>query len=139
MLILHLSFIALFCIPFHFFILPLQEKDANSIEIPNISYEVFEAMMRFVYTGQVNVRPEIAFELLQVGRMRLGSNASRIGHFCTSRVLIFWLEGTGRCFGLSAWEPATTLSYEGPSFPGLNLLGTGPVGALPFEESIPWL
>lgn len=43
-----------------------QEKEANSIEIPNISYEVFEAMMRFVYTGQVEVDPAIAFELLQV-------------------------------------------------------------------------
>lgn len=36
------------------------------MDIPNISYDVFEAMMRFVYTGQLDVTPDIAFELLQV-------------------------------------------------------------------------
>lgn len=49
----------------------MQEKEANSIEIPNISYEVFESMMRFVYTGQVTVKAEIAFELLQASAVRM--------------------------------------------------------------------
>ena len=46
-------------------LLALQEKDADLVDIPNIGYDVFEAMMRFVYTGQLDVTPTIAFELLQ--------------------------------------------------------------------------
>ncbi|GFZ14125.1 ARM repeat protein interacting with ABF2 [Actinidia rufa] len=40
------------------------EKDARDIEIPNISWEVFELMMRFIYTGSVDVTLDIAQDLL---------------------------------------------------------------------------
>ncbi len=40
------------------------------VDIPNITYAVFDAMMRFVYTGQLDVTPDIAFELLQVRRKK---------------------------------------------------------------------
>ncbi|MBA0855821.1 hypothetical protein Goshw_019671 [Gossypium schwendimanii] len=42
----------------------LQEKDARDIEIPNIRWEVFELMMRFIYTGSVDVTLDIAQDLL---------------------------------------------------------------------------
>lgn len=43
-----------------------REKSADSIEIPNIRWEAFEAMMHCLYTGNVKVAPELAQELLQV-------------------------------------------------------------------------
>lgn len=41
------------------------EKEADSIRIPNIRWPVFEAMMRCLYTGTVEVKPDIAQELLE--------------------------------------------------------------------------
>ncbi|KAA3485464.1 arm repeat interacting with abf2-like protein [Gossypium australe] len=41
-----------------------REKDARDIEIPNIRWEVFELMMRFIYTGSVDVSLDIAQDLL---------------------------------------------------------------------------
>ncbi|KAF8388036.1 hypothetical protein HHK36_026702 [Tetracentron sinense] len=42
-----------------------REKDARDIEIPNIRWEVFELMMRFIYTGSVDVTLDIARDLLR--------------------------------------------------------------------------
>ncbi|KAJ7954914.1 ARM repeat protein interacting with ABF2 [Quillaja saponaria] len=42
-----------------------REKDARDIEIPNIRWEVFELMMRFIYTGSVDVMLDIAQDLLR--------------------------------------------------------------------------
>ena len=42
-----------------------KEKNAHSIEIPNIRYDVFELMMRYTYTGQVEVPVELAQDLLR--------------------------------------------------------------------------
>ncbi|XP_065034862.1 ARM REPEAT PROTEIN INTERACTING WITH ABF2-like isoform X2 [Musa acuminata AAA Group] len=42
-----------------------REKDARDIEIPNIRWEVFELMMRFIYTGSVEITTDIAQDLLQ--------------------------------------------------------------------------
>uniref|UniRef100_A0A5B6YH22 Putative ARM REPEAT PROTEIN INTERACTING WITH ABF2 n=1 Tax=Davidia involucrata TaxID=16924 RepID=A0A5B6YH22_DAVIN len=42
-----------------------REKDARDIEIPNIRWEVFELMMRFIYTGSVDVTLDIAQDLLR--------------------------------------------------------------------------
>ncbi|XP_039162749.1 ARM REPEAT PROTEIN INTERACTING WITH ABF2-like [Eucalyptus grandis] len=42
-----------------------QEKDATSIEIPNIRWETFELMMRFMYSGSVEITPDLAPELLR--------------------------------------------------------------------------
>ena len=42
-----------------------REKDASEIPIPNISWPVFEAMMRCVYTGSVEVEPALAQDLLR--------------------------------------------------------------------------
>ncbi|XVF80017.1 hypothetical protein PTKIN_Ptkin15bG0036500 [Pterospermum kingtungense] len=42
-----------------------REKDARDIEIPNIRWEVFELMMRFIYIGSVDVKLDIAQDLLR--------------------------------------------------------------------------
>lgn len=42
-----------------------REKDAATIPIPNIRWEVFEAMMHCIYTGSVAVPAELAQELLE--------------------------------------------------------------------------
>lgn len=45
-----------------------REKDASIIEIPNIGYETFTAMMRYIYVGTVEVQQEQALPLLQVSQ-----------------------------------------------------------------------
>ncbi|XP_075640987.1 ARM REPEAT PROTEIN INTERACTING WITH ABF2-like [Castanea sativa] len=42
-----------------------RERDAKDIEIPNIRWDVFELMMRFIYTGSVEVSLDIAQDLLR--------------------------------------------------------------------------
>lgn len=42
-----------------------KERDANTIEIPNIRYNVFELMMIYTYTGEVEVPTEVAQDLLR--------------------------------------------------------------------------
>ncbi|CAN6693938.1 unnamed protein product [Malus baccata var. baccata] len=42
-----------------------QERDAKDVVIPNIRWEVFELMMRFIYTGSVDVNMDIAQDLLR--------------------------------------------------------------------------
>ncbi|OMP05069.1 BTB/POZ-like protein [Corchorus olitorius] len=41
-----------------------KERDAKDVEIPNIGWDVFKLMMRFIYTGSVKVELDIAHELL---------------------------------------------------------------------------
>jgi hypothetical protein len=43
-----------------------RESEASSIDIPNIGYETFTAMMRYIYVGSVEVEQELALPLLQV-------------------------------------------------------------------------
>ncbi|RAL43503.1 hypothetical protein DM860_012644 [Cuscuta australis] len=42
-----------------------REKEAKDIEIPNIKWDVFELMMRYVYTRSVQVNSDIAQDLLR--------------------------------------------------------------------------
>lgn len=55
-----------------------REKDASSVEIPNIPWNVFEAMMRYIYTGQVDVVPDIANALLQASDQYLLEGLKRL-------------------------------------------------------------
>mmetsp|Transcript_4496 Transcript_4496/g.9672 ORF Transcript_4496/g.9672 Transcript_4496/m.9672 type:complete len:723 (-) Transcript_4496:189-2357(-) len=55
-----------------------REKEASSIEIPNIPWEVFEAMMYYIYTGHVEVKPDIASELLQASDQYLLEGLKRL-------------------------------------------------------------
>ena len=55
-----------------------KEKDAEIITIPNIRYQVFEAMMTCIYTGNVVVEPDIARELLQAADQYLLDGLKRL-------------------------------------------------------------
>ncbi|CAI7894192.1 unnamed protein product, partial [Closterium sp. NIES-54] len=55
-----------------------QEKEAKDIEIPNISLPVFESMMRCIYTGAVEVRAEMAQDLLRAADQYLLETLKRL-------------------------------------------------------------
>ncbi|KAF3336904.1 ARM REPEAT PROTEIN INTERACTING WITH ABF2-like protein [Carex littledalei] len=55
-----------------------REKDARDIEIPNIRWDVFELMMRFIYTGSVEVTNEIAQDLLRAADQYLLEGLKRL-------------------------------------------------------------
>lgn len=55
-----------------------REKDASNIEIPNISWTVFEAMMKCIYTGNVDVNAEIAEDLLMAADQYLLDGLKRL-------------------------------------------------------------
>ncbi|EFJ27678.1 hypothetical protein SELMODRAFT_441407 [Selaginella moellendorffii] len=51
-----------------------KEKEAKDIEIPNISWKVFEMMMRFIYEGQAEIGSDIAQDLLRAADQYLLEN-----------------------------------------------------------------
>ncbi|XP_057423893.1 ARM REPEAT PROTEIN INTERACTING WITH ABF2 [Lotus japonicus] len=55
-----------------------REKDARDIEIPNIRWEVFEMMMRFIYTGSVDITVDIAQDLLRAADQYLLEGLKRL-------------------------------------------------------------
>ncbi|RVW55547.1 ARM repeat protein interacting with ABF2 [Vitis vinifera] len=55
-----------------------REKDARDIEIPNIRWEVFELMMRFIYTGSVEITLDIAQDLLRAADQYLLEGLKRL-------------------------------------------------------------
>lgn len=58
-----------------------KERDAKDIEIPNIRWDVFELMMRFIYTGSVDVNLEIAQDLLRAADQYLLEGLKRLCEF----------------------------------------------------------
>ncbi|WIA37724.1 hypothetical protein OEZ86_014604 [Tetradesmus obliquus] len=55
-----------------------RESEASSIDIPNISYETFTAMMRYIYVGSVEVEQELALPLLQASDQYLLEGLKRL-------------------------------------------------------------
>ncbi|XP_010527659.1 PREDICTED: ARMADILLO BTB ARABIDOPSIS PROTEIN 1 [Tarenaya hassleriana] len=55
-----------------------KEKDAQNVEIPNIRWEVFDLMMRFIYTGAVNITKDIAQDLLRAADQYLLQGLKRL-------------------------------------------------------------
>ncbi|KAK9726108.1 hypothetical protein RND81_05G190800 [Saponaria officinalis] len=55
-----------------------REKDAKDIEIPNIQWNVFELMMRYIYTGSVTVSLDIAQDLLRAADQYLLEGLKRL-------------------------------------------------------------
>ncbi|OAY83690.1 ARM repeat protein interacting with abf2, partial [Ananas comosus] len=62
-----------------------REKDARDIEIPNIRWEVFELMMRFIYTGSVEVTTDIAQELLRAADQYLLEGLKRLCEYAIAQ------------------------------------------------------
>ncbi|KAL0370523.1 UNVERIFIED_CONTAM: arm repeat protein interacting with a [Sesamum angustifolium] len=55
-----------------------RERDAKDIEIPNIRWDVFELMMRYIYTGSVDVNLDIAQDLLRAADQYLLEGLKRL-------------------------------------------------------------
>lgn len=55
-----------------------RERDAKDIEIPNIRWEVFELMMRYIYTGSVGVSSDVAQDLLRAADQYLLDGLKRL-------------------------------------------------------------
>ena len=55
-----------------------EQNSASKIEIPNILWPVFEAMMKCIYTGTVDVTPDIAEDLLMAADQYLLDGLKRL-------------------------------------------------------------
>jgi phage replication-related protein YjqB (UPF0714/DUF867 family) len=67
----------------------LQEKEAKDIEIPNISWKVFELMMRCIYTGTVEVTSDIAQDLLRAADQYLLEGLKRLCEYAIAQVSLW--------------------------------------------------
>ncbi|KAL1203301.1 ARM REPEAT PROTEIN INTERACTING WITH ABF2 [Cardamine amara subsp. amara] len=76
-----------------------REKDARDIEIPNIKWEVFELMMRFIYTGSVDITIEIAQDLLRAADQYLLEGLKRLCEYTIAQDIT--LENIGNMYELS--------------------------------------
>ncbi|KAH6826055.1 ARM repeat protein interacting with ABF2 [Perilla frutescens var. hirtella] len=55
-----------------------RERDAKDIEIPNIRWDVFELMMRYIYTGSVEVSSDIVQDVLRAADQYLLEGLKRL-------------------------------------------------------------
>lgn len=64
-----------------------REKEAKDIEIPNISWKVFESMMRCIYTGTVEVTSDMAQDLLRAADQYLLEGLKRLCEYAIAQDL----------------------------------------------------
>ncbi|KAI4301256.1 hypothetical protein L6164_034550 [Bauhinia variegata] len=62
-----------------------REREAKDIEIPNIKWDVFELMMRFIYTGTVDVNLDIAQDLLRAADQYLLEGLKRLCEYTVAQ------------------------------------------------------
>ncbi|CAN6482032.1 unnamed protein product [Victoria cruziana] len=62
-----------------------REKDAKDIEIPNIKWDAFELMMRFIYTGTAEVTLDIAQDLLRAADQYLLEGLKRLCEYAIAQ------------------------------------------------------
>ncbi|KAL6500476.1 hypothetical protein OROHE_025842 [Orobanche hederae] len=62
-----------------------RERDAKDVEIPNIRWHVFELMMRYIYTGSVDVSLDIAHDLLMAADQYLLDGLKRLCEYAISQ------------------------------------------------------
>ncbi|KAE9596468.1 putative chromatin remodeling & transcription regulator BTB-POZ family [Lupinus albus] len=86
-----------------------REKDARDIEIPNIRWEVFELMMRFIYTGSVDVTLHIAQDLLQAADQYLLEGLKRLCEYTIAQDIS--LENVSRMYEFSEAFNAISLRH----------------------------
>uniref|UniRef100_A0A6N2KM75 BTB domain-containing protein n=1 Tax=Salix viminalis TaxID=40686 RepID=A0A6N2KM75_SALVM len=55
-----------------------RERNAKDVEIPNIRWDVFELMMRFIYTGSVEINIDLAQDLLRAADQYLLDGLKRL-------------------------------------------------------------
>ncbi|KAH0470813.1 hypothetical protein IEQ34_000536 [Dendrobium chrysotoxum] len=64
-----------------------REKDTRDIEIPNIKWDVFELMMRFIYTGSVEISTDVAQDLLRAADQYLLEGLKRLCEYAIAQVV----------------------------------------------------
>ncbi|KAJ7571539.1 hypothetical protein O6H91_01G166000 [Diphasiastrum complanatum] len=64
-----------------------KEREAKDIEIPNISWTVFELMMRCIYTGTVEVTADVAQDLLRAADQYLLEGLKRLCEYSIAQDL----------------------------------------------------
>uniref|UniRef100_M1BSC4 Armadillo/beta-catenin repeat family protein / BTB/POZ domain-containing protein n=1 Tax=Solanum tuberosum TaxID=4113 RepID=M1BSC4_SOLTU len=63
-----------------------RERDAKDIEIPNIPWDVFELMMRYIYTGSVDVNMDVAQDLLRAADQYLLKGLKHLCEYAIAQV-----------------------------------------------------
>ncbi|KAI5426685.1 hypothetical protein KIW84_032206, partial [Lathyrus oleraceus] len=87
-----------------------REKEAKDIEIPNIKWNVFELMMRFIYTGTVDVDLDVAPDLLKAADQYLLDGLKRICESVISEDIS--VENVSLMYMMSDTYNATSLKYS---------------------------
>ncbi|KAK2976277.1 hypothetical protein RJ640_019760, partial [Escallonia rubra] len=85
-----------------------REKDAKDIEIPNIRWDVFEVMMRYIYTGSVDVTLDIAQDLLRAADQYLLEGLKRLCEYAIAQDIS--VENVSLMYELSEAFNATSLT-----------------------------
>ncbi|GMI98767.1 ARM repeat protein interacting with ABF2 [Hibiscus trionum] len=62
-----------------------RERDAKDVEIPNIRWDVFVLMMRYIYTGSVTVEIDLAQELLRAADQYLLDDLKRLCEYAIAQ------------------------------------------------------
>ncbi|KAL3531345.1 hypothetical protein ACH5RR_010667 [Cinchona calisaya] len=86
-----------------------RERDAKDIEIPNIRWDVFELMMRYIYTGSVNVNLDMAQDLLRAADQYLLEGLKRLCEYAIAQDIS--VENVSLMFELSEAFNATSLRH----------------------------
>ncbi|RVW54928.1 ARM repeat protein interacting with ABF2 [Vitis vinifera] len=86
-----------------------REKDAQDIEIPNIRWDVFELMMRYIYTGSVDVNLDIAQDLLRAADQYLLEGLKRLCEYAIAQDIS--VENVSLMYELSEAFNAMTLRH----------------------------
>eukprot|EP00249_Psilotum_nudum_P023477 c28889_g1_i2 orf=1071-3155(-) len=86
-----------------------REKEAKDIEIPNISWKVFELMMRFIYTGTVEVTSDIAQDLLRAADQYLLEGLKRLCEYAIAQDLT--VENVSNVYDLAEAYHAVSLRH----------------------------
>ncbi|PON80129.1 Voltage dependent potassium channel [Parasponia andersonii] len=86
-----------------------REKDARDIEIPNIRWEVFELMMRFIYTGSIDITIDIAQDLLRAADQYLLEGLKRLCEYTIAQDIS--LENVASMYELSEAFNAISLRH----------------------------
>ncbi|KAL7112892.1 hypothetical protein ACP275_04G029500 [Erythranthe tilingii] len=86
-----------------------RERDAKDIEIPNIRWDIFELMMRYIYTGSIDVKLDIAQDLLRAADQYLLDGLKRLCEYAIAQDIS--VENVSLMFELSEAFNALSLRH----------------------------
>ncbi|KAL2238871.1 UNVERIFIED_CONTAM: hypothetical protein Sindi_1078800 [Sesamum indicum] len=86
-----------------------REKDAKDIEIPNIRWDIFELMIRYIYTGSIDVNLDVAEDLLRAADQYLLEGLKRLCEYAIAQDIS--VENVSLMFELSEAFNALSLQH----------------------------